>query len=546
MPPRGKCALRRVTSSPKNNLSQPPEQPAVRLASELAGDSLEFRVLSSLSRVLVTQRDVTELLEEVLRVLQGKLGFLHGALSLLRGAEFVIEASYGLSEGEKARGTYALGEGITGQVGETGVPAVIPDTTRDANFLNRTGVRPQGEAESFLCVPIKHSGAVIGTLSLDFALQTEGTLGKLKNLLVVVANILADAVESVRSHVEERQRLERENDRMRLELGEQSGFASIVGHSSAMRAIHLEVAQVARSNATVLLRGESGTGKELIAQAIHYASDRRQGPFVAVNCAALPESLIESELFGHEKGAFTGAHKQRIGRFEMASAGTLFLDEIGDISLQTQVKLLRVLQERVFERVGSQTPIPTNARIIAATSRDLEAKMKEGVFREDLYFRLNVFPIHVPALRARKADIVSLADYFLSKYNKAYDKNVVRLSTPAIDMLMSYHWPGNVRELENMIERAVLVSSSGVINSFDLPASLQTAANTGTAIEPSPDSRQGAGLEVLTSSFEKELISAALKRTRGNVAAAARDLETTERKLHYRIRRLQISPSFYK
>lgn len=521
-------------------------QPAVDLSAELAGDSLELRVLSGLSRVLITQRDVTELLEEVLHVLQGNLGFVHGALSLLRGDELVIEASYGLSEGEKARGTYGLGEGITGQVGKTGIPAVIQDTSKNADFLNRTGVRQEGEAESFLCVPINHSGAVIGTLSVDFPVQSQNTLAKLKNLLVVVVNILADAVESVRSHVEERLRLERENDRMRLELGEQSGFASIVGHSSAMRAVYLEVAQVARSNATVLLRGESGTGKELIAQAIHYASDRKQGPFVAVNCAALPEGLIESELFGHEKGAFTGAHKQRIGRFEMASAGTLFLDEIGDISLPTQVKLLRVLQERVFERVGSQEPIQTNARIIAATSRDLEAKMKEGAFREDLYFRLNVFPIHVPSLRTRKADIISLADYFLSKYNKAYNKNVVRLSTPAIDMLMSYHWPGNVRELENMIERAVLVSTSGVINSFDLPASLQTAANTGTSLETSSGETRGAGIEVLTASFEKELISAALKRTQGNVAAAARELDTTVRKLHYRIRQLHITPSQYR
>lgn len=521
--------------------------PPVDLAAELAGDSLELRVLSSLSKVLVTQRDVPELLEEVMGVLQSRLGFVRGALSLLRGSEFVIDASYGLSEGEKARGTYRLGEGITGQVGQTGVPAVIPDTSRDSHFLNRTQARHKGEAESFLCVPVTRSGAVIGTLSLDVALQSDETLSKLKNLMVVVANILADAVESVRTDVAERQRLERENDRMRLELGEQSSFASIIGHSSAMRSIYLEITQVARSNATVLLRGESGTGKELIAQAIHYASDRKEGPFVAVNCAALPEGLIESELFGHEKGAFTGAHKQRIGRFEMASAGTLFLDEIGDISLQTQVKLLRVLQERVFERVGSQEPISTNARIIAATSRDLEEKMREGKFREDLYFRLNVFPIHVPALRARKSDIISLADYFLTKYNKAYNKRVMRLSTPAIDMLMSYHWPGNVRELENMIERAVLVSTSGVINSFDLPASLQTAANTGT--EPSLATANGekaASLETLTASFETELISAALKRTRGNVAAAARELDTTVRKLHYRIRQLHIEPNQYK
>lgn len=520
----------------------------VKLAEELAGDSLELRVLSSISKVLVKRRDVGELLEEALTILQEQLGFVRGALSLLRGDSLVVEASYGLSPDEKERGTYHLGEGITGQVGKTGEPAIIPDTRTDGRFLNRTRARHDGESESFLCVPVIHSGQVIGTLSMDFPVQLPDTLSKLMKLLVVVANILADAVESVRLYFVERQSLERENDRLRLELGEQSSSAAIIGHSSAMRSVHLEIAQVARSSATVLLRGESGTGKELIAQAIHNGSDRRHGPFVAVNCAALPEGLIESELFGHEKGAFTGAHKQRIGRFEMASTGTLFLDEIGDISLQTQVKLLRVLQERVFERVGSQEPISTNARIIAATSRDLEQKMRDGEFREDLYYRLNVFPIHVPALRARKSDIISLADFFLAKYNKVYNKKVVRLSTPAIDMLMSYHWPGNVRELENMIERAVIVSSSGVINSFDLPASLQTEAATGTApmnnLSASPE--QTAGLERLTASFETELIAAALKRSKGNVASAARDLQTTVRKLHYRIKQLRIAPSQYK
>jgi Nif-specific regulatory protein len=302
--------------------------------------------------------------------------------------------------------------------------------------------------------------------------------------------------------------------------------------------------QVARSSATVLIRGESGTGKELIAQSIHYSSDRKEGPFVAVNCAALPENLVESELFGHEKGAFTGAHKMRKGRFEVAAGGTLFLDEIGDISPAVQVKLLRVLQERVFERVGSQEPIKANVRIIAATSRNLEEKMQEGTFREDLFYRLNVFPIHVPPLRARKSDIISLADYFLDKYNAAHNKKVVRISTPAINMLMSYHWPGNVRELENMIERSVLVSEDGVINTFDLPPSLQTAAATNT-VQRMPGQTSG-GLEPQTAAFETEIITDSLKRNQGNVAASARDLQTTIRKLHYKIAKLGIDPTIYK
>ena len=516
---------------------------------ELSGDSLELRVLSGISKVLVGQREVADLLEQILQVLQQNLAFPQGALCLLQGEDLIIEASYGLSDVEKARGTYRLGEGITGQVGQTGKSAVLRDAAHSGAFLNRTGALHGGQSESFLCVAIKHSGAVIGTLSLSFPVLDQDTLDKLVRLLEIVANILADAVASVREQMVERQQLQRENDRMRYELGENTGFANIIGHSSAMRAVYLEMAKVARSTATVLLLGESGTGKELLAQAIHYASDRKDGPFVAVNCAALPEGLIESELFGHEKGAFTGAIKQRIGRFEEASSGTLFLDEIGDIPVQTQVKLLRVLQEKVFERVGSQQPIRTHARIIAATSRNLEQMKDEGRFREDLYYRLAVLPIAVPPLRSRKVDIISLADFFLTKYNKLYHKHVLRLSTPAIDMLMSYHWPGNVRELENMIERAVIMSNSGVINAIDLPPSLQTAATTGTEdILPHGSSapEQSAPLEALTAAFETELITAALKRSRGNVSAAARDLGTTIRKLHYRIRQLRIDPGQYK
>ncbi len=514
----------------------------------LSGDSLELRVLSGISRVLVGQREVSGLLEHILSVMEGKLGFSQGALCLVQGDRLVIEASYGLSEDEKARGTYRMGEGITGKVWQSGRPAVIRDTASSNAFLNRTGALHGDMSDSFLCVPILHSGDVIGTLSLTFPVLEEEILRKLVNLMEVVGNIIADAVDSVREQVAELQRLESENDRMRYELGENKSFENIIGHSSAMRAVYLEMAKVARSSANVLLLGESGTGKELLAQAIHYASDRRDGPFVAVNCAALPEGLIESELFGHEKGAFTGAIKQRIGRFEEASSGTLFLDEIGDIPVQTQVKLLRVLQEKVFERVGSQQPIRTNARIIAATSRNLEKMKDEGSFREDLYYRLAVLPIAVPPLRSRKVDIISLADYFLSKYNKQYRKNVLRLSTPAIDMLMSYHWPGNVRELENMIERAVIMSNSSVINAIDLPPSLQTAAATGTEtlLPDRSEAPAHAGIETLTAAFETEIITASLKRTRGNVSASARELDTTVRKLHYRIRQLRIEPSQYR
>ena len=290
-----------------------------------------------------------------------------------------------------------------------------------------------------------------------------------------------------------------------------------------------------------MIRGESGTGKELVARAIHYASQRRNKPFIAVNCAALPENLIESELFGHEKGAFTGAISQRKGRFELANGGTLFLDEIGDISLAVQVRLLRFLQEKTFERVGGHEPINVDVRVLAATSRNLEEEIEKDHYREDLFYRLNVFPIHMPSLHQRRADIMLLADHFLEKYNKIYNKNVKRISTPAINMMMSYHWPGNVRELENCIERAVLTATDDVVHGFNLPPSLQTAQETGTALLP----KEGASLTTLVASYERELIVDALKINRGNVAAAARALDATQRILHYKIDRLKIDPKKY-
>jgi Nif-specific regulatory protein len=299
-----------------------------------------------------------------------------------------------------------------------------------------------------------------------------------------------------------------------------------------MRQVYEQIAQVARTNTTVLIRGESGTGKELIAHAIHYNSLRARRPFVKVSCAALPDTLIESELFGFEKGAFTGAQARKKGRFEMAEGGTLFLDEIGDLNLSTQVKLLRVLQEREFERLGGTETIKVNVRLIAATNKDLEQAIAEGSFREDLYYRLNVFAIFVPPLRERKPDVLLLADHFLGKYAREHAKSIKRISTPAIDMLTSYHWPGNVRELENCIERAALVCEGHVIHGHHLPPTLQTASASGTVTRLS--------LSAAIEAFEKDLILDALKTTRGNRARAAALLDTTERILGYKVKKYGI------
>jgi Nif-specific regulatory protein len=327
----------------------------------------------------------------------------------------------------------------------------------------------------------------------------------------------------------DRTRLAEENEHLRDELRDKYAFRSIIGNSASIQQVYEQVAQVARTNTTALIRGESGTGKEMIAHAIHYNSPRAKKPFIKVSCAALPESLIESELFGYEKGAFTGAQGSKKGRFELAEGGTLFLDEIGDVSLSTQVKLLRVLQEREIERLGSTSSIRINVRLIAATHRPLEELMEEGKFRADLFYRLAVFTIFAPPLRERKPDIMLLADHFLEKYSREHGKGIKRVSTPAIDMLTSYHWPGNVRELENTMERAVLVCEGGVIHGHHLPPTLQTAEASDTLARQS--------LAESVEAFERDVLQDALKTSRGSCARAARLLGTTERIFNYKIRK---------
>ena len=490
--------------------------------------------------ILAHKKSVASLISEVFEVLKKDMNLQRGALTLKRENELVIEASIGLSAEEKRNGHYKLGEGITGKVGETGKSIIIPDISKEPAFLGRTGKRSGKTA--FICVPVINNNEVIGTLSIDSPFATEEKLNEKRKLLEIIANITADGIGVLRSEIEEREALILENQRLKAELSNLSKPDSIVGNCNRMRMVYGLILQVAPSPATVLIRGESGTGKELVAKAIHDASPRKAKPFIAVNCAALPENLIESELFGHEKGSFTGANYARKGRFELADGGTIFLDEIGDISLSTQVKLLRIIQEKVFERVGSNNPIKVNVRIIAATSRNLEEYMTKGKFREDLYYRLNVFPIYLPALRERKTDIILLADYFLEKYNNLYIKNIRRISSPAINMLMSYHWPGNVRELENTIERAILVSNDEVINAYDLPPSLQTAKETRTSLieDGKTDFLQ------MVAAFEEELIVEAIKDTNGNVAAAARKLGITPRIIHYKIRILNINAEQYR
>ncbi|MDX2497394.1 MAG: sigma 54-interacting transcriptional regulator, partial [Desulfobacterales bacterium] len=391
---------------------------------------------------------------------------------------------------------------------------------------------------SFFCVPIKKGGQIIGSLRVDKPYDASYALKDGEKLLFVIATMIARHVINLETIRLEKKRLSEENIRLKNELENKYHVTNIIGNSNKMREVFQMVSQVSKSNATVLVRGESGTGKELVANSIHYNSLRTKNRFVKVNCAALPSNLIESELFGHEKGSFTGAIHQKIGKFEMANKGTIFLDEIGSVGINVQVKLLRALQEKEFERVGGHKTIKPDVRIIAATNKNLEEAVRDEAFRGDLYYRLNVFPIYMPPLRERKTDILLLADHFLEKYAAENHKNIHRFSTPAIDMLMDYHWPGNVRELENCIERAVLLCEEGVIHSYHLPPTLQTGMETGTLPSFS--------LEDAVANLEREMIIDALKNTRGNTTLSADLLKTTVRKFAYKAKKYGVDYRHYR
>jgi len=336
--------------------------------------------------------------------------------------------------------------------------------------------------------------------------------------------------------VAERRNLIRENTELREQLIERYKFDEIASTSHAMEEVLNLAGRVAGSNATVLLRGESGTGKELIAKAVHYHSPRANQPFIKVNCAALPETLLESELFGHEKGSFTGAAAKRIGRFEAADKGTIFLDEIGDIAPGVQVKLLRVLQEKEFERLGGNQTIKSDVRVIAATNRDLEKAMKEGTFREDLYYRLNVVSVVIPPLRERKEDVPALLEHFIKKYGAENRKKISGVTAEARDVLMRYSYPGNVRELENIVERAVVLVKGKTITSADLPLHLRTA---GSEEKICVKKSEGALTETLDT-LERGLILEALKESGGVQTKAAEKLGISERVLRYKVKKYKI------
>jgi Nif-specific regulatory protein len=469
----------------------------------MATHEQELDILEQISQILSSGLELRQVFQRAMTLLSERLELQRAALVLWDRTHEQLEtvASVGLSEAERQRGRYAPGEGVTGQVLETGEAAVIGDITQHPDFLNRTGARnlqparassdaaatpaePASESAeptepspaqslSFICVPIQDGGDNVGAISVDLPARDQAQLQADARLLRIIAGSFAQAV---RIHhlvqLEKNQWLE-EKEALKSNLHSKYQFDNIIGSSPAMLDVLSTIAQVASSRATVLILGETGCGKELIAKAIHYNSPRADKPMVRVNCAALSPQLLESELFGHVEGAFTGAVRDKTGRFEAADGGTIFLDEVGTLDPQLQIKLLRVLQEREFERVGDHRTQSVDVRVIAATNMDLEEEVRKGNFREDLYYRLNVVTIDLPPLRNRREDIPRLIEYFLEKYNRENNHDLHKMNRGVLNTLLRYPWPGNVRELENAIERAVVMSSGEEFTEDLLPLQIR-------------------------------------------------------------------------
>jgi len=511
---------------------------------DIEAELQDLTCLYDITRELASSGNLSECLEKSMEILSSSKGMENGTVTIINPltSKLEIEVAYGLTAEGRKRGKYQIGEGITGRVVATGEPIIVPHISEEPLFLNRT--RSRGDIShqnrSFLCVPIKDGKQVIGALSVDRIYESgiDDQAQKDLQFLIVLSGLIAQTAHRIQIVNREQENLRLENLKLKRELSEKNRIDEFIGNSSRMQEVYEMVYRVVDSNATVLLRGESGTGKSLVAKALHYNSRRREKPFIVVNCSALPETLLESELFGHEKGAFTGATERKIGRFEKAEGGTLFLDEIGEISTSVQVKLLNVVQERCFQRLGSATSIECDVRLVTATNRDLEQAVTDKKFREDLYYRLNVFPIYMPPLRERRTDILLLAEFFLEKFARENNKVIRRISTSAIDMLIQYHWPGNVRELQNCIERAVLICDDDSIKAIHLPPTLQTS-----------DGMPGDKPLSLTASverFEKDLIIDGLKKNNGNQTKTAKYLDTSLRIINYKIHQYNIDPKNYK
>ena len=499
-------------------------------------ESNELVVLHEVSNLLASSLNLKESISRVFELLHERLGFMKGILTVVNQKTLLpsIKVSYGINSKEFESQSFKQWELITAKVLKSRGPMIIPhlDDVVDINGLKNFDTVLD---ESFICLPLILGDEIFGTLAVDFLFRDDENLQFIIKLLDIVGLLIVQELKLKKLLDLEKESLRKENVSLKEELSEKYDIHNMIGKSKVMRDVYRSIKQVASSNATVLIRGESGTGKELVAHAIHYQSLRAKKPFIRINCAAIPESLIESELFGHQKGAFTDAFETKIGKFEAANGGTIFLDEVTELSPQMQVKLLRVLQERELTRVGSNDVISIDVRVIAATNNDIEKEIQQKKVREDFYYRLNVFPIHLPLLRERSGDVLLLAEHFLERYNKENNRSISRISSSVSEIFSFYSWPGNVRELENCIERSIIMCNGDILLPKHLPPSIK-------ALESEHDvyTADKLSLKEKVNRYEKKIIIDMLDSVNGNISRAAKSLNTTHRILGYKIDQLNI------
>lgn len=516
--------------------------------------------LIEIGHLLTEGFDLKILFHKVMERLAKQMNIKIGILSLLseHESDLSIEVAWGLTDSEIDRGYYKVGEGITGIVAQSGKTLGVKNIRKENSFLGKTGYMSRLDTERqycFICVPLLIGKQVKGTLSISKEYYDSKTYETDIEFMELVSATIAKSVYIHLLFTREKRRLQQENRQLKHQLHKQFGLKNIIAISSKIKSLLDLVDQVAQTNATVLLRGESGTGKELFAHAIHYNSPRYDKPFIKINCGALPDTLLESELFGYVKGGFTGAVRNRDGKFLMADGGTIFLDEIGNTSPLMQVKLLRVLQEKTFEPIGSDTPLTVDVRIIAATNQNLEEMIQNSRFREDLFYRLNVVPVHIPSLRERKEDISVLVDYFISKYASQHEKDIIGIEPQALQILTRYNWPGNVRELENCIEYGIifekgryLTAGSLKVPGFqtdkrqEIPASSPTFPDCIIPLLEKISPQNPYKLKEIINQIEKEVIIKTLDQFAWNKTQSARYLGINRMTLLERINRYKLYP----
>jgi len=513
------------------------------------------KVLLEISSIITKSTNLEDVFEDIMTLTQKVIRIYRSTLFLYDKKDHLlkIRAIYGFHNEDSKNITYEPGEGITGSVFLNKKPVFIPSAKNEPGFLNRMKLVTEDLDLGFYCCPILSGMDVVGVFSIFTYIQDKNYANEIIEFLQILSTFISQAITIQKLIEEETQPFIVENIRLRQELSKKYRFGNLIGKSPRMLQLFEQIELIAESKSSVLLIGESGTGKELIASAIHYNSPRKDMPFIKINCAAIPETLLESELFGYRKGAFTGATSEKKGKFEIADGGTIFLDEIGEMSLPLQAKLLRVLQEKEVEPIGGK-PKKVDIRIIAATNADLEELIQQKRFRLDLYYRLNVIRLDIPPLRERKEDILLLTKYFIEKYSQENDKDIHSITPEAIKLLESYDWPGNVRELENLIERAVVLNQTGYLDVKDFPEVLEKISSLekvpylissgdvefSSIPEQSLDLYDGRVYETVIGEVEKKLILYALKKFKYTKTKASKFLGINRNTLEKRIKELKI------